>query len=56
MKDNHAKTIMVEEKQIGDYHILVAEYLAIKEAILTLIQKNFQLIIIESNSQLVVIN
>lgn len=56
MKDKHAKTIMVEEKQIGDCHILVTEYLAIKEAIVTVIQKNFQMIIVESNSQLMVIN
>lgn len=54
MRDNHAITIMTKEKQIGDCFILMAEVLTIREAIMMAIQQNFQSIIIESDSQLVI--
>lgn len=42
MRDNHASIIMAKDKQISDSTILVAECLAIQEAILIAIQKNLK--------------
>lgn len=44
---------MQEDNQIGDYSVLVVECLAIREAIMVAIKKNFQGIITESDSQLI---
>lgn len=38
--DNHVKTIMTEENKIGDYPIVVAERLAIREAIVMVFLTN----------------
>lgn len=44
---------MQEDNQIGDYSVLVVECLAIREAIMVAIKKNFQGIITKSDSQLI---
>lgn len=54
MKASLAGLIKARGKRIGDCHIYVAECLAICEAIVMMIQKNLQKIIIGSDSQLII--
>lgn len=53
MKDHHARAVMEKRKQKGDSFILMAECLAVREAIAMTIQKSLQRIIIVSESQLI---
>lgn len=52
--DNRSNTILARSRRLGDYTILVAKCLAVREAILMAIQRSIQRIIIQRDSQLVV--
>lgn len=54
MRDNHYNVIMAKSKRIEDCSIVVAECLAMREAILMASQEDIQQIISQSDSQVVV--
>lgn len=54
MRDNRSNVIMAKSKRLGDCSIVVAECLAMCEAILMVIQNSISRIIAQSDSQLVV--